>query len=78
MQQNNFIAVTCIDSSGTSNTQTLHPTELQTLSRQWLDSVKAISILPIRRNELPVDLEGERAKGYLQSLTNNQNLFLNL
>jgi hypothetical protein len=78
MQQNNFIAVTCIDGTGTSNTQTLHPSELQTLSRQWFDSVKAISILPTRRDELPINLEGEQAKGYLQSLTNNQKLFLNL
>ena len=78
MQQNNFIAVTCTDSSGTSNTQTLHPSELQTLSRQWFDSVKAISILPVCRHELPVNLEGEQAKGYLQSLTNNQNTYLNL
>jgi hypothetical protein len=78
MQQNNFIAVTFTDSSGTTNKQTLHPSELPTLSRQWFDSVKAISILPIRRDELPVNLEGEQAKCYLQSLTNNQNLYLNL
>lgn len=78
MQQNNFIKVTCTDSLGNSDTQTLHPSELQTFSRQWFDTVKAISVLPVRRDELPVNLEGKKAKGYLQSLTNNQNLYLNL
>ncbi|WP_315820985.1 hypothetical protein [Paraflavitalea speifideaquila] len=77
MEQNNFIAVTYTDGTDTS-TQTIHPSELPNLPRGWFDRVQCIAILPTRRDELPVNLEGEQAKGYLQSFTNLQNLLFNL
>jgi hypothetical protein len=70
MSIQNFIAVTYQIGIQTY-TDTLHPSELD-VTKKWLDRITRIDILPTARGEKPETLMGNKAKEYVQSITNKK------
>lgn len=71
MQQQNFLQITYTDATGAVYTDTLHPSEI-TITRQWLDRVQQVKILPAKYGDPPETLNNENAKNYLKPFLNNQ------
>lgn len=71
--EHEFIAVTyrAKDASGNTYTDTLHVSELH-ITRDWLDKIERIDLLPTVRSEPPETLTGQAARDYLQLFTNNK------
>lgn len=66
MEKDRFVMVTYGDGAGRSYTDTLHPSELQSVPRVWFDRVQQIAILPTMGGEAGEVLAGKAAKEYIR------------
>lgn len=67
MNKNNFIAITYHDENGETFTDTLHPSEMG-ITKEWLERIIKIDILPVTPNEPLETLQGLKAHDYIKSV----------